>query len=183
MVTCPPCKKRHSMRVAFPSFCAGHWPPSIGKAVDRPPLRLRLPGWLLPLWAAHWRLLWPGTRCSRARWFETRSRYITGTFHIAIIVPFSTPIVFNCLALLQLYFFLNSGCKKAKILQKNIGCTLESIPPATLQLAIRAIMGSTPTQQDSPDRRSALPARLTRPLINAMLHLEESALAIGADII
>jgi hypothetical protein len=85
-------EKRHLLKVASQSSCAGHWPPNEVKGSGCLHRSIfGLPGRLLAfLRAAHWRLLAPGTLCLWLAGPTFSGRLITGAIHIAINMPFVT---------------------------------------------------------------------------------------------
>jgi hypothetical protein len=74
------------------------------------------------------------------------------------------------------FVFLDSGSKKAKIIQKSVGLTHSTLAP-------RTEMRSAPRQQDSANRGLASRAGLPRSLVYAVFELKEAAFSIGVDVV
>jgi len=70
---------------------------------------------------------------------------------------------------------LHSGREKQGKILKNV--------EQTLVLAARAVMGSAAGEQDAADGRAAAAAGLAGALIDAVLDLEEAAIAVGVDVV
>ena len=157
--------------------CAGHWPPKWVRAavISAAPSA----GLSRPVFPFEGRYVGGGS-CRILLFFGlagilSSSRYITGTLLIAIQGPFVFVHVFNQLSVPDFENFLQSGIRNGLIIQKTIG------GPSVL--ALWTVMCAPAGKQNAADGCAALAAGLAGAQVDAMLELEETADAVGVDII
>jgi len=78
---------------------------------------------------------------------------------------------------------LDSGRKKAKIIQKSIEVWARTPAVSGSALALGAIMSSAAGDDNPANGRLAPAAWLRSPLIDTVFELKKAALAVGADVI
>src|ERR1039458_1635338 len=78
---------------------------------------------------------------------------------------------------------LDSGSKRAKILQKCVGKPRRTAGSRSLVLALRAVMGSAASDDNPANRCLAAAAGLAGAQVDAVLKLKKATLAIGVNII
>ena len=117
--------------------------------------------------SARWRWLSPVPCVLGLAGIASCSLYITGTLSIAINVPFQIVFHESC--------FQALGETRPR-LDTVFWKFSSSIPSknCSLLLARRAVMRAATTHNDPADRRSTPPARLARPLIDAVFKLKKS---------
>lgn len=120
-------------------------------------------------------MLLPGA-CFSMGWSDLfQHLYITGTYLLAIMVPFMYFFSFNTLQVPKWKNILEFGCIFRGFLPKTI-------EPCS-SLAARTVMRPPSSHQNAPDWRLAEAAGNSRALVNTVFQLEEAARAVGVHVI
>jgi hypothetical protein len=160
----------------------GHWPPSQIESCGclRHPY-CRFPGWLVPFEGRSSAVARAGYLVLLRRVVRSSNgRSITGTFSIAIDVPFETILVVNRLRWFEAAFVWILETKRRKVFKKMEAKRKGGRYSA---LALGTKMRSATGQKNSPNRGLTPTAGLSGSLVNAVLELKETTFSVRAHVV